>query len=324
MSNSKIWVVGERRGAEISPWTLQLVSGAASIATDAGIGLGVLLEAAGDDEALELAAHGATDVTSIEGAAPARSVEAVVAAANSLLATEQPAALLFLDSIFGKDAASQVSAAAGVSLVSACERFAHAEGSVFTAIRSCFGGQLSQRVRIASSPCIATVREHAFRAKRVESLPAPNLRSLKATHDERITVLERRPPRPETLDLAEAEVLVAGGRGLGEDGFRVLEEVARALGGTTAASRAAVDEGWADSTKQVGQTGRTVAPRLYIACGISGAIQHMVGVRDAGALIALNTDRSAPIMADADLAAVGDASEVLAQLVGKLDAGATS
>lgn len=324
MSNAKIWVVAERLGVEISPWTLQLVSGAASMATDAGFGVGVLLGAASDDEALELAAHGATDVTDIGNAAVSGSVEAVVAAANSLLAAEQPLALLFPDSISGRDAASQVSAAAGVSMVSACERFTHVEGNVFTAIRSCFGGQLSQKTRITASPCIASIREHAFRAKRVEHPPVPKLHSSTAKQDERIAVLERRAPNPKTLGLTEAEVLVAGGRGIGEDGFRVLEELADVLGGTTAASRAAVDEGWADSTKQVGQTGQTVAPRLYIACGISGAIQHMVGIRDAGALIALNVDGSAPIMQEADLAAVGDASEVLPLLVSKLNAGASS
>lgn len=317
MAGVGIWVAGERRGDKISPWTLQLVSGAVGMAAD----VGVLLDGASDEDATELAAHGAAVVAKAEGSGTVGSVERIAGAAGALLRTEQPSALLFPDSILGRDAAAQVAAVARVPLVSACERLTIGDGNVFTAIRACFGGQLSQRVRIEADSCVVTLREHAFRAKRTEHPHPPQIRSLTAEQDERITVLERRAPNPETLDLAEAEVLVSGGRGMGKEGFGLLEDIAGALGGTTAASRAAVDEGWADSTKQVGQTGRTVAPRLYIACGISGAIQHMVGIRDAGALIALNTDGSAPIMQDADLAVVGDASEVLPHLARTLKIG---
>jgi len=318
MTTASIWIGGERRGDEISPWTLQLVSGAAALAATAKTPVGVLLGSAGAEDAAELAAHGADMVASYESAGISGSVEAAVAAARALLESEDPIAVLFPDSILGRDTASQLAASAGLPLASACERISEIGEEQVAAIRSCFGGQLSQRVSIPSGPCVVTVREHAFRASRTEGRPTPRLLSVTAPRDERIAVIERRSPSPETLDLAEAEVLVAGGRGVGEHGFSVLEDVARLLGGTTAASRAAVDEGWAESKLQVGQTGRTVAPRLYVACGISGAVQHMVGVRDAGVLVAINIDGGAPIMGDADLAALGDVSEVLPRLVSKL------
>jgi electron transfer flavoprotein alpha subunit len=121
------------------------------------------------------------------------------------------------------------------------------------------------------------------------------------------------------MELAEADVIVAGGRGVGSrEGFELLVELASLLGGAVAASRVAVDAGWVPHHRQVGQSGRTVAPSLYIACGISGASHHTVGMRDAKTVVAINTDRTAPIFDLADLAIVGDVHEVLCPMVDRL------
>jgi electron transfer flavoprotein alpha subunit len=124
-----------------------------------------------------------------------------------------------------------------------------------------------------------------------------------------------------TVDIAAADIIVSGGRGmLAPENFRMLEELAQALGGVVAASRGAVSAGWVPHGRQVGQTGKTVKPRLYIACGISGAIQHLVGMQTSEQIIAINKDASAPILEVAHLGIVGDALEILPALTNRLRA----
>ncbi len=316
MSGQDIWVIGELRSGAPSAWTLQLVSGARALADETGGRVAVLIQDGAPID--ELASHGADRATTVAGTSERCAVEPLVSAARAVFEEEQPRLVLAPDSIFGRDIASQVSAALGMPLLSACERLSIEAGAV-KATSSCFGGQLSAARELPQGSCVATVREHTFRARSRSEHGSLEVRSISPQAETRIKVTESRPPDSESLDLGEAGVLVSGGLGVGgPEGFELLDRLASMLGGTTAASRAAVDQGWAPRTKQVGQTGRTVAPQLYFACGISGALQHMVGIRDTDRLVALNIDEQAPIMREADLAAVGDVAQVLPHLLAKL------
>ncbi len=123
------------------------------------------------------------------------------------------------------------------------------------------------------------------------------------------------------VDISEANVLVAGGRGIGsEENFKMLKELAEVMNGSIAASRAAVEKGWVDKDYQVGQTGKTVRPNIYVACGISGAIQHAAGMQDSDMIIAINKDANAPIMKIADYAIVGDVNKVVPEFIAQLKA----
>ena len=138
--------------------------------------------------------------------------------------------------------------------------------------------------------------------------------------DIRTRVLEIVKTMKDSVSLTDADIIVAGGMGLGKaEGFELLKQLADRLGGIVAASRAAVDAGWIDHAYQVGQTGTTVKPRIYIACGISGAIQHIAGMQDSEQIIAINTNENAPIFEIADYGIVGDLYKVIPEIIKELD-----
>ncbi|MDX2194609.1 MAG: electron transfer flavoprotein subunit alpha/FixB family protein, partial [Gemmatimonadales bacterium] len=230
------------------------------------------------------------------------------------------AAVVVAASATGRDLAPRLAARLGAGFAADCTAL-RAEGGAVVAVRPVYAGKALQTVKLPGMPAVVSVRTGAFapaaraHVAAVEAVAVPAVAA-------RMEVVERRAAAAQRLDVAEAEIIVAGGRGLGEPAhFRLVEELAAAFGdAAVGASRAVVDAGWRDHAEQVGQTGKTVSPRLYIAVGISGAIQHLAGMRTARTIVAVNKDKDAPIFKVADYGIVGDLFEVLPALTAAIRA----
>jgi electron transfer flavoprotein alpha subunit len=181
-------------------------------------------------------------------------------------------------------------------------------GDPTTVTRIRWGGSLLEEARVYGSPLLATVAPHAVAAE----VAQPELMKLAPSEDGAVVVTEHIPASSSGVSLADADVVVSGGRGVGSaEGFAVIEELAALLGGAVGCSRAVTSAGWRPHTDQVGQTGTKISPEIYIACGISGATQHLAGCKGAKKLLAINPDAEASIFANADYAVIGDLHEVV-------------
>jgi electron transfer flavoprotein alpha subunit len=222
-------------------------------------------------------------------------------------------ALVFSATAMGKDLAPKVTARLGIGLLSDVTAFSAAAGTVSFQRPIYAGKAFATLVPSAGKPFGVTVRPNVFPVK--ENAKAGEVVSLDhgVTPGDLKAVVEKIvTAQGELLDVAEADVIVSGGRGMkGPENYKILEELAKQLGGAVGASRAAVDAGWIDHSHQVGQTGKVVSPGLYIACGISGAIQHLAGMSSSKVIVAINKDPEAPIFKVATYGIVGDLFEVV-------------
>jgi electron transfer flavoprotein alpha subunit len=217
----------------------------------------------------------------------------------------------------GRDLAPRVAAKLGVPLAADVTDVAVADGAII-AIRPVYAGKALLKVKVTARPAVLSLRPSAFTP--VERARAGTAESASVEAPERggrVVVREVKAAAAGTLDVGEAPIVISGGRGLREPAnFKLLEELARAFGGKAAvgASRAVVDAGWRPHADQVGQTGKTVSPTLYVAVGLSGAIQHLAGMRTSKVIVAINRDKDAPIFKVADYGIVGDLFEVVPKL----------
>ena len=220
----------------------------------------------------------------------------------------------------GRDLAPRISTALHTGLTADCTGLDINEKGQLAATRPTFGGQLMATILCKNLPQMATIRPKVFKpaseniVKNAEIITMPvNLDGL----EKKVEILAFKKAIAQGLnDLDSAEIIVAGGRGMkNAQGFELLKKFADELGGTVGATRLAVEMGLATHDMQVGQTGKTVSPKLYIACGISGAVQHTIGMADSERIIAINSDKNAPIFEIADYGYVGDVFEVIPQLV---------
>jgi electron transfer flavoprotein alpha subunit len=185
-------------------------------------------------------------------------------------------------------------------------------GPPATVVRIRWGGSLLEEARLQGSPLLLTAAAHAVSAEPLSDVEVVPVSATASELDRVVCVTEHVPATTSGVSLADADVVVSGGRGVGSaEGFAVIEELAALLGGAVGCSRAVTSAGWRPHTDQVGQTGTKISPEIYIACGISGATQHMAGCKGAKRLLAINPDGEASIFASADYAVLGDLHEVV-------------
>ena len=227
------------------------------------------------------------------------SAEAVVAAASAR----------------GQEAMAE--AAARLDLPLAANSVSAEPGNPWRVVRQRWGGSLLEEATLEGRVKLLTVAQHVIEA--AEPVPVEPFAPELSDADRAVRVVGREEPPPGTVSLTDARVVVGGGRGVGSaEGFDLLEELATLLGGAVGGSRVVTNLGWRVHADQVGQTGARIAPDLYIACGISGAIQHIVGCKGSKKILAINTDPNAPMIARSDYAVVGDLHEVLSAVIAEL------
>jgi len=239
--------------------------------------------------------------------------EVWTAAVAELAAKEAPRAIWGAMTSRQRELLARLAARLGVGLAADCVGFGLADGQL-VATRPVYAGKLLSTVRWRRTPWLATLRPNVFKAVEEQAGRTPTVeRPALAAPAAAMTFVERREEAQTGLpELTEADIVVSGGRGLkGPENFALLEDLAQVLGAAVGASRAAVDAGWRPHRFQVGQTGRTISPKLYIGCGISGAIQHLAGMRTSKVICAVNKDPEAPIFKIADFGLVGDLFEVV-------------
>ena len=309
-----IWVVVERRGDGVRRVSLEALGRAAALG---GETTAVLLGTDASAAAPAVAPH-ATHVLAVEHPALAdASTTAQARVLAELVRVRAPHAILAGATAWGRDLLARLAARLGAGYVpDAVELSAGADGEL-EAVRPVLGGRAYARLAFrGDGPRLVALRPNAYPAPApgtpgtVERVEAPaNLAALPPR------VLERKAAAGGPVDLAEADAIVAAGRGVkGPEGFRIAEQLAEALGGAVGASRAAVDAGWRDHATQVGKSGRTVSPRLYVALGISGAVHHRMGMDTARTVVVINEDANAPFFKHADYGLVGDLFQLVPAL----------
>ena len=320
-----VLAIAEQRDGKIRPVSNEVVAVAAAIAEGlGGSAHALILGGPGvGEQAGDLGSLGAGVVRVVEDPALERYVPEIHAAVIAeAVGSHDYAAVLFSATALGKDLAPRVAALVDVPLASDVTHL-EVDGGRLVGIKPIFGGKALARVGFEASPALLSLRPNVFgtNGSQAEGRIEPFAAAI--PDGVRTRIIDFRAAESGSVDVSEASVIVSGGRGMkGPEHWGLLEELQNALGPGTAlgASRAVVDAGWRPHGEQVGQTGKTVAPKLYFAVGISGAVQHLAGMRTSQTIVAINKDPDAPIFAVADYGIIGDASEVLPRLATEIAA----
>jgi electron transfer flavoprotein alpha subunit len=312
-----VWVFAEIVDDKITTTTLEMLAKAA----EAGKAEAILLGPAPADAVQTLAKHGASKI--YHCADPVYQEYLTLPAAETvagLIQKHQPAFLLCASSYAGRDLVANLSARLDCGAISDVGDFQLKDGSVEATIPALGASYQNTSTLVSPGTKLLLVRPKSFEPKvneqpvAVEEVPAMSDEALRKVHVKERVVVKREGPQ-----LEGAKMVVAGGRGLkGEEHFAMLKDLAELLGGAVGASRAAVDAGWVPYAMQIGQTGKTVKPDIYFACGISGAVQHLSGMKTSKTIISINKDPEAPIFQYSDFGVVGDVFKVIPQLIEEL------
>ncbi|MFH2002292.1 MAG: electron transfer flavoprotein subunit alpha/FixB family protein [Planctomycetota bacterium] len=304
----------EQRNGSLRKTAYEAVSAAATLAGQIQAEVTAVLIGSGIESlAVELGKFGASKVLVYDDAAFKNYIgEAYGAALWHACGQVGPCATLLCASTIGKDLAPRIAAKAGASVATDCLEL-KGDGGAILAKRPIFAGKTFSWVTTSAEMLIATLRPNVFTpSEKPVDVQVEKVGFTPNADDLKVTLKETMAAGADKIELTEAEIIVSGGRGMkGPENYGILEDLAKALRGAVGASRAAVDAGWRPHADQVGQTGKTVSPSLYFACGISGAIQHLAGMSSSKVIVAINKDPEAPIFSIADYGIVGDLFEVI-------------
>ena len=307
----------EHRDGKLRRPSLEAVSEARRLAGPLEASVHAVLVGSGAEGlAAELGAHGADAVHVFDHAElGAYATEPYARAVAQVVAGAKASVVLVPFTAMGRDLAPRVAARVGAGLVSDCVALAVKDGRL-EARRPMYAGKAYATVRWEGEPQMATLRPNVFAVGPAEAARKAEVKKETVDTSSRAKVTAVHATASGKVELTEAQIIVSGGRGLkGPENFHLVESLAAAMGAAVGASRAVVDAGWVDHQYQVGQTGKTVSPTLYVACGISGAIQHLAGMKDSKVIVAINKDAEAPIFSVADYGLEADLFSAVPELV---------
>ena len=318
MASSGIWVFAQQKKGAISPTAFELLSVGRQLADQTAQALtAIMFGHQVEDAAVQLTMCGADRAIVADHPSLTAFVDDLYA---GLLAEwirkDQPQIVLGSASFYGKALFPRVAAILGCGLVADASSVAIKDGHI-TAVKATYGGKAFTEYTFADQhPVIISMRPKSNEEAAPRGTTGPvELRHLDGMPPAKAAVVASEDAGAGTVNLNEADIIVSGGRGLkAPENYKLVEELAQVLGAASGASRAIVDAGWVPYAKQVGQTGKTVNPKLYIACGISGAIQHLVGMHSSRVIVAINKDPDAPIFTVASYGIVGDLFEYLPEI----------
>lgn len=317
-----IYVIAEQRDGKLAKVGKELVGEATRLASDLGEKVvAVVLGSDIKEEAKKLFNYGADEVVVVDDPMLKSYVtEPYAKALAKIVADCKPNIVLFGATSIGRDLAPRVAGRVHTGLTADCTKLDIDEETKLLAMtRPAFGGNIMATIVCKDyRPQMATVRPGVMKALEKDASKTGEVKEIKVEFtavDMNVEILEEVKETKKTADITEAKVLVSGGRGIGgSEGFQMLKECAEELGGEIASSRACTDAGWIETDRQVGQTGKTVRPELYIACGISGAIQHVAGMENSELVISINKNDTAAIFSVSDLGIVGDVKVIIPKL----------
>lgn len=315
---AELVVVVEENGGKVNPFSLEALSLGKRLSDENGLQFSACIVGVDGEKCIDqLAEFSVTILYIIEGISK-YSQDAYVSGLSNLIQNKKVEYILSGTTSHAREFIPKLAA--------------KVNGSILTEIQSCkivndkvivkrpmFTGKVIQEIELLKKPVILSLKPKAFEIKRIKGT-SPKIEKINVTEDNLGAILKDILQSAKAkIDLLSANIIVSGGRGMGgPDNYTIIEELAELLGGAVGASRAAVDAGWRPQSDQVGQTGKIVSPTLYIACGISGAIQHIVGIQGSKYILAINKDSEAPIFKKADFGIVDDLFKVVPALIKEL------
>ena len=309
MSQECVLAIAEQSDAAFRKITYEVLSEGRRIADSLGCPLTAVVLGAGEDTSKELGQYGADRILIADNQALREYVnDAYANVIADIIDKENPCVVILGASTQGKDLSPRIAARINAPLAMDCVAV-QVENSNLVVTRPMYGGKILADVVLDGNPQIVAIRPNSMSIAKTTGAGSVEKLDVDVGKID-LTFIEKKLETGK-VELTEADVIVSGGRGMGGSDFSVIEELADLLGGAVGASRSAVDEGWRSLSDQVGQTGKVVSPNLYIACGISGAIQHLAGMSSSRVIVAVNKDPDAPIFSKADYGIIGDLFEIV-------------